>query len=91
MLKAPLVRPAKFFLPLTSLTASSQAAATSSNSKCRPACQSFTLEVAGQRYTQPLPEEDHEEEEEEHEQPSRLSFRDVEDRKESHRGKRHRH
>lgn len=25
-------------------------------------CKSFTLEVAGQRYTQPLPEEDHDEE-----------------------------
>lgn len=31
-------------------------------------CQSFTLEVAGQRYTQPLPEEDHDEAEEEHEE-----------------------
>jgi hypothetical protein len=35
-------------------------------------CTSFTLEVAGQRYTQPLPEEDHheEEEEEDHNRPS---------------------
>jgi hypothetical protein len=30
-----------------------------------PGCKSFTLEVAGQRFTQPLPEEDHDEEEEE--------------------------
>jgi hypothetical protein len=55
-------------------------------------CQSFTLEVAGQRYTQPLPEEDHEEEEEEQEQPSRPSFQAPEPRPDSgHRGKRHRH
>jgi len=36
--------------------------------KVPPGCQSFTLEVAGQRYTQPLPEEEHEGEEEEHEE-----------------------
>ena len=32
--------------------------------KVPPAAQSFTLEVAGQRFTQPLPEEDHDDEEE---------------------------
>jgi hypothetical protein len=35
-----------------------------------PGCTSFTLEVAGQRFTQPLPSQEHEEhEEEEHEEP----------------------
>lgn len=29
-------------------------------------CKSFTLEVSGQRYTQPIPDEDHHEEEEDH-------------------------
>ncbi|MCG3162259.1 MAG: hypothetical protein JMDDDDMK_03500 [Acidobacteria bacterium] len=49
-------------------------------------CASFTLEVAGQRFTQPLPEEDHDEEEE-----SR-GFQDVDHHSEPPpRGKRHRH
>jgi hypothetical protein len=34
-----------------------------------PGCGSFTLEVAGQRFTQPLPEEEHDEEEEDHREP----------------------
>ncbi len=50
-------------------------------------CKSFTLEVAGQRYTQPLPEEEHHEEEEE--QPSLL--RSVVNQIAPERGKRHRH
>jgi hypothetical protein len=56
-------------------------------------CTSFTLEVAGQRYTQPLPEEDHdEEEEEEHESKANepQSF-DIDSSSDRHRGKRHRH
>lgn len=50
-------------------------------------CKSFTLEVAGQRYTQPLPEEEHHEEEEE--RPSIL--RSVVNQIAPERGKRHRH
>ncbi|MFN0111108.1 MAG: vWA domain-containing protein [Blastocatellia bacterium] len=49
-------------------------------------CKSFTLEVAGQRYTQPLPEEDHHEEEE---SPSIL--RNLVNQITPERGKRHRH
>ncbi|MGA9768058.1 MAG: vWA domain-containing protein [Blastocatellia bacterium] len=54
-------------------------------------CQSFTLEVAGQRYTQPIPEEDHDEEgEEDHEQPPGPSTQQVDNKtKSSHRGKQH--
>lgn len=48
-------------------------------------CKSFTLEVAGQRYTQPLPEEDHQEEE----RPSIL--RSVVNQIAPARDKRHRH
>lgn len=60
-----------------------------------PGCASFTLEVAGQRYTQPLPEEDHHDEEvEEHEsnryQPSSAAINDNDDEPgERHHGKRH--
>lgn len=50
-------------------------------------CKSFTLEVAGQRYTQPLPEEEHHEEEEV--RPSIL--RSVVNQIAPERGKRHRH
>ncbi|HQR35420.1 MAG TPA: VWA domain-containing protein [Blastocatellia bacterium] len=49
-------------------------------------CKSFTLEVAGQRYTQPLPEEDHHEEEK---PPSVL--RSFVNQIAPERGKRHRH
>ncbi|MEW6732273.1 MAG: vWA domain-containing protein [Acidobacteriota bacterium] len=57
-------------------------------------CTSFTLEVAGQRYTQPLPEEDdHDEEEEKHKnktvKPQPLHSQDSS--RDRHRGKRHRH
>lgn len=48
-------------------------------------CKSFTLEVAGQRYTQPLPEEDHDEEK----PPSVL--RTPVNQIAPERGKRHRH
>ncbi len=51
-------------------------------------CKSFTLEVAGQRYTQPLPEEEHHEDEEE-ERPSILQS--VVNQIVPDRGKRHRH
>jgi len=56
-----------------------------------PNCQSFTLEVAGQRFTQPIPAEDHDEEEEETPRvlysppPASRAFSDK------HSGKRHRH
>ncbi|HEX8999332.1 MAG TPA: VWA domain-containing protein [Blastocatellia bacterium] len=50
-------------------------------------CKSFTLEVAGQRFTQPLPEEDHHEEEEK--PPSVL--RSLVNQIAPERGKRHRH
>jgi hypothetical protein len=41
-----------------------------------PTCKAFTLEVAGQKFTQPIPEEhdeDHHEEEEEHHEPEPVS------------------
>ncbi|MBS1791047.1 MAG: VWA domain-containing protein [Acidobacteria bacterium] len=50
-------------------------------------CKSFTLEVAGQRYTQPLPEEEHDEEKEK--PPSVL--RTLVNQITPERGKRHRH
>jgi len=54
-------------------------------------CASFTLEVAGQRFTQPLPEEDHDEEEEEgHRQSPGIQNIDLQ-REPPPRGKRHRH
>jgi hypothetical protein len=54
-------------------------------------CQSFTLEVAGQRFTQPLPEEDHDEdEEEEHAEPQQVSPT-VTPRQGKHGGRRHGH
>src|SRR5262245_38302733 len=50
-------------------------------------CASFTLEVAGQRFTQPLPEEDHDEEEEDRDHsPGAQTFPDP-----PPQGKRHRH
>lgn len=39
-----------------------------------PGCKSFTLEVNGQRFTQPLPEEDHDEEERDHAPPAAPRF-----------------
>ncbi len=48
-------------------------------------CQSFTLEVAGQRYTQPLPDEDH------HEEKAPSVFRNLINHVAPERGKRHRH
>jgi hypothetical protein len=54
-------------------------------------CQSFTLEVAGQRFTQPLPEEDHDEEEEEgHEEPPPVAP-PAAGRQGKHGGRRHGH
>jgi hypothetical protein len=56
-----------------------------------PGCRSFTLEVGGQRFTQPLPEEDdHDEEEKERYEPPPAGQR-VADMRGSHGGKRHRH
>jgi hypothetical protein len=56
-----------------------------------PGCRSFTLEVAGQRFTQPLPEEDdHDEEENDRYEPPPVSQRAA-NRRDSHGGKRHRH
>jgi hypothetical protein len=56
-----------------------------------PGSRSFTLEVAGQRFTQPLPEEDdHDEEEEDHYEPPPVSQR-TSNRRDSHGGNRHRH
>jgi hypothetical protein len=56
-----------------------------------PGSRSFTLEVAGQRFTQPLPEEDdHDEEEEDHNEPPPVSQR-TSNRRDSHGGNRHRH
>jgi hypothetical protein len=52
-------------------------------------CQSFTLEVAGQRFTQPLPEEDHDEEEE-HEEPPQVAPPPA-SRQGKHGGRRHGH
>jgi hypothetical protein len=58
-----------------------------------PNCQSFTLEVAGQRFTQPIPAEDHDEDEGEHAPrviysppPASRAFSG-----DKHSGKRHRH
>jgi hypothetical protein len=50
-------------------------------------CKSFTLEVAGQRFTQPLPEEDHHEEEEKPPSVLRTLVKQIA----PERGKRHRH
>jgi hypothetical protein len=55
-----------------------------------PGCRSFTLEVGGQRFTQPLPEEDDHDEEEERHEPPPVSRRAA-DLRDSHGGKRHRH
>lgn len=54
-------------------------------------CKSFTLEVAGQRYTQPLPDEEHHEEEEPDEDVSPRGFRDLIKQVVPPAGKRHRH
>ncbi len=55
-------------------------------------CASFTLEVAGQRFTQPIPAEDHEEEDDHAEPPppppTSRAFAKSPDK---HSGKRHRH
>ncbi|MBL8169533.1 MAG: VWA domain-containing protein [Acidobacteria bacterium] len=50
-------------------------------------CQSFTLEVGGQRFTQPLPDEDHEEES----LPKQILSSFTPTQEPPERGKRHRH
>jgi len=57
-----------------------------------PGCRSFTLEVGGQRFTQPLPaEDDHEEEEEEDQIKQPPITQKPTDQRGTHKGKRHRH
>jgi hypothetical protein len=56
-----------------------------------PGCRSFTLEVAGQRFTQLLPEEDdHDEEENDHDEPPPVIQHPASEQ-DLRKGKRHRH
>lgn len=56
-----------------------------------PGCLSFTLEVAGQRYTQPIPEEDHDEDDEDHAIGSAPTAQASSSSSKTHQGKRHGH